>query len=172
MTEISTQVFTKTIQEFTKKNHDVLTIDDKQHFEKAFFHYRFVIKTLERRLAGVLRKSISVCPSPMSHLRYVSFFRLLVPIQACSNSQQCGETTFHLLSNARVLEVFEGISARDLLQKDLTPENEHLISQLINEFKNVKSLFQLNMRNIPKHINMPPTVSKLYWVCFVRVRRG
>lgn len=59
----------RTIREFTSRNQDVLTIDAKQHFEKSFFHYRSVIKTLERRLAEVLRTALKLCPNVMSHLR-------------------------------------------------------------------------------------------------------
>ena len=61
----------RTIRDFTSHNRDVLTIDERQHFEKAFFHYRSVIKTLEHRLAGVLRTSIRISPSAMSHLRLI-----------------------------------------------------------------------------------------------------
>jgi len=59
----------RTIRDFTSHNRDVLTIDERQHFESAFFTYRSVIKTLERRLAGVLRIALRICPNAMSHLR-------------------------------------------------------------------------------------------------------
>jgi len=63
------KVFVRTIHDFTSRNRDVLTIDDRHHFEKSFFRYRSVIKTLEHRLAGVLRSAIRLCPNAMSHLR-------------------------------------------------------------------------------------------------------
>ena len=67
------QVFTRTIRDFTSHHRDVLTIDERQHFEAAFFKYRSVIKTLERRLAGVLRTALRICPNAMSHLRSVVY---------------------------------------------------------------------------------------------------
>ena len=64
----------------------------------------------------------------------------------------------------RVLEVFEGVSARELLQRELRPDNNVLIESLTEEFKSVKTMFQAYNHNVPSHHNMPPTVSKLVWV--------
>ena len=64
----------------------------------------------------------------------------------------------------RVLEVFEGISARELLQRELRPDNELLIESLTEEFKTVKQMFRAHHHNVPNHRNMPPTFSKLVWV--------
>ena len=64
----------------------------------------------------------------------------------------------------RVLEVFEGVSARELLQRELQADNNQLIQSLTEEFKSVKKMFQAHFHNVPNHLNMPPTVSKLVWV--------
>lgn len=64
--------------------------------------------------------------------------------------------------------MFEGVSARELLQLELSSENDKLVKQLISDFRAVKQMYVQNSRDAPMHANMPPTVSKLVWViCLV-----
>ena len=63
-----------------------------------------------------------------------------------------------------MLEVFEGISARELLQKELSVENRRMLTELTEEFKAVRNMFDSFGHNPPAHPNMTPTVGKLLWV--------
>ncbi|XP_039611018.1 dynein beta chain, flagellar outer arm-like [Polypterus senegalus] len=61
----------------------------------------------------------------------------------------------------RLLQVFEGISGRDLVQKHLKVKEQQLLSMLIDEVTQVKSSYQEMCRNACGRSLAPPTVNKL-----------
>ncbi|KAL5020323.1 hypothetical protein ScPMuIL_003215 [Solemya velum] len=73
----------------------------------------------------------------------------------------------------RLLEVFEGVSSRELVQAHLKDKDKQLVRAFTEELIQVRSMFDDGQHNPPCHINMPPVVSKLMWVQALqeRIRR-
>ena len=70
----------------------------------------------------------------------------------------------------RLLEVFEGISARELVQVHLRDKDRQLVTLFTKELATVRSMFHENAKSPPPHVNMPPVVSKLLWVNALKQR--
>ncbi|CAH1797693.1 unnamed protein product [Owenia fusiformis] len=70
----------------------------------------------------------------------------------------------------RLLEVFEGISSRELVQQNLRDKDTVLVKAFMQELIQVRNLFNQDNRHPPTHRNMPPVVSKLLWVHALRQR--
>ncbi|XP_043910785.1 dynein beta chain, flagellar outer arm-like [Protopterus annectens] len=64
----------------------------------------------------------------------------------------------------RLLEVFEGISGREVVQVHLKDKEEQLLSFFMEEVDNVKAMFHRMQERPPLHMNTSPTVGKLMWV--------
>ncbi|XP_069115919.1 uncharacterized protein [Argopecten irradians] len=63
----------------------------------------------------------------------------------------------------RLLEVFEGVSSRELVQVHLRDKDALLIKAFSVELNNVRQMFEENQHHPPSHANMPRIVSKLMW---------
>jgi hypothetical protein len=63
-------------------------------------------------------------------------------------------------SKLRLLEVFEGIHERDVIQDHLSMEYNWLMNELLKEFLNVKELCDNENRN---NVGLPNVVTKLFW---------
>ncbi|XP_053311944.1 dynein axonemal heavy chain 9-like [Spea bombifrons] len=78
------------------------------------------------------------------------------------------KTSFHqcptIASQLRLLEVFEGISRRDVVKDHLKDKDQHLVSMFIEELTQVNDLYLAMANNPPLHINMTPAMSKLLWI--------
>ncbi|KAI0240669.1 Dynein beta chain, flagellar outer arm [Lamellibrachia satsuma] len=70
----------------------------------------------------------------------------------------------------RLLEVFEGISSRELVQLHLKDKDDILVTSFTKEVIQVRSLFQSGQMKPPLHKNMPPVVSNLMWVYALKQR--
>ncbi|KAJ1184768.1 hypothetical protein NDU88_001571 [Pleurodeles waltl] len=70
----------------------------------------------------------------------------------------------------RLLEVFEGISRRELIKEHLRDQDQQLVSMFIEELTQVKDMFQQMCEDPPQHINTTPTVSKLVWIKGLKAR--
>ncbi|XP_055866060.1 uncharacterized protein LOC106055129 isoform X2 [Biomphalaria glabrata] len=70
----------------------------------------------------------------------------------------------------RLLEVFEGISGRELVQQYLKDIDKTVVLNFTAELEQVKVIFQENSISPPAHYNMPHTVSKLMWARGLRER--
>ncbi|KAK6172547.1 hypothetical protein SNE40_016179 [Patella caerulea] len=70
----------------------------------------------------------------------------------------------------RLLEVFEGVSSRELVQAHLKDKDAQLVEAFTAELIQVKDMFADNSLNPPLHYNMPPIVSRLMWVHALRER--
>ncbi|XP_064599567.1 LOW QUALITY PROTEIN: uncharacterized protein LOC135466077 [Liolophura sinensis] len=80
--------------------------------------------------------------------------------------QQC-----HTLgAQLRLLEVFEGISSRELVQLYLKDKDDMLVESYTLELECVRNMFQQQCRRTPLHYNMPPIVSRLLWVHALKER--
>ncbi|XP_053561397.1 uncharacterized protein LOC128652486 [Bombina bombina] len=75
-----------------------------------------------------------------------------------------------IMSQLRLLEVFEGISRRDVVKDHLKDKDEELISMFIEELTEVNNIYQAMADSPPLHINMTPTVSKLMWIKGLKAR--
>ncbi|KAL3885754.1 hypothetical protein ACJMK2_025795 [Sinanodonta woodiana] len=130
--------YTVAMSEFFSVVDNVLSIDGSQNFEHAFFKFRTIVKSLEKRLAEILRLSYNQCPTVEAQLR--------------------------------LLEVFEGVSSRDLVQVHLQDKDRQLVQSFTQELNNVRGMFQEDQVNPPTHLNMPPVVSSLMWVHALKKR--
>ncbi|XP_052060514.1 uncharacterized protein LOC127700861 isoform X4 [Mytilus californianus] len=124
--------YSQVMKDFFSVVENVLSIDGSQNFERAFFKFRTVVKTLEGKLAQILRISFNQCPTVEAQLR--------------------------------LLEVFEGISGRELVQAHLKDKDEQIVTVFTEELQTVQNMFEANQHNPPRHLNMPPIVSKVLWV--------
>lgn len=73
-------------------------------------------------------------------------------------------------SQLRLLEVFEGISSRELVQDNLRDKDKMLVQGFTSELSHVKTMFQYLAKSPPLHKNMPAVVSKIQWVHALRQR--
>ena len=73
-------------------------------------------------------------------------------------------------SQLRLLEVFEGISSRELVQTNLKDKDKLLIQGFHSELTQVKTMFQYMASSPPLHKNMPSVVSKIQWIHALRQR--
>ncbi|XP_056010102.1 uncharacterized protein LOC125667097 [Ostrea edulis] len=124
--------YTQAMREFFAVVDNVLSIDGTQNFERAFFRFRTVVKSLEKRLAEILRLSYNHCPTVESQLR--------------------------------LLEVFEGVSGRELVQVHLKDKDHQLVQAFSAELQTVRNMFDERSISPPLHANMPPIASRLFWV--------
>nr|XP_022320176.1 dynein beta chain, flagellar outer arm-like isoform X6 [Crassostrea virginica] len=133
--------YTQAMKDFFAVVDNVLSIDGTQNFERAFFRFRTVVKSLEKRLAEILRLSYNHCPTVESQLR--------------------------------LLEVFEGVSGRELVQVHLKDKDLQLVKAFSAELQTVRSMFDETNISPPLHANMPPIASRLFWVRALqeRIRR-
>ncbi|KAK7479591.1 hypothetical protein BaRGS_00029140 [Batillaria attramentaria] len=132
------QKYTQAMREFFSVVSNVLNIDGSQSFERAFFRFRTVVKSLEKRLSGILRQAFTQCPTVESQLR--------------------------------LLEVFEGVSGREMVQMHLKDKDRYLVEAFTAELQQVREMFTSNSISPPPHKNMPPVVSKLMWVYGLKQR--
>lgn len=70
----------------------------------------------------------------------------------------------------RLLEVFEGISNRDLVQTHIKEQDQVLLRRFTDELLQVKTMFHFLVKNPPSHKNTPAVVSKMKWVYALRQR--
>lgn len=70
----------------------------------------------------------------------------------------------------RLLEVFEGISNRDLVQANIKEQDRILLKGVTDELLQVKTMFHFLVKNPPLHKNTPAVVSKMKWVHALRKR--
>lgn len=64
----------------------------------------------------------------------------------------------------RLLEVFEGVSGREMVQEYLKDKDKQLINSFTDELIAVRSMFIAKMNSPPLHINLPPIVSCMTWI--------
>ncbi|XP_056412427.1 uncharacterized protein LOC130355786 isoform X2 [Hyla sarda] len=79
---------------------------------------------------------------------------------------QCPSIASHL----KLLEVFEGVSRRDVVKDHLMDKDHHLLNMFLEELGQLKDMYQATSANPPLHVNMTPTVSKLFWIKGLRAR--
>ncbi|XP_070202269.1 uncharacterized protein [Littorina saxatilis] len=132
------QKYTQAMNDFFSVVTNVLNIDGSQSFERAFFQFRTIVKSLEKRLSGILRQAFTQCPTVESQLR--------------------------------LLEVFEGVSGREMVQLHLKDKDRQLVHAFSAELSQVRTMFSENAISPPLHSNMPPVVSKLMWVYGLKQR--
>ncbi|XP_053409232.1 uncharacterized protein LOC123561373 isoform X4 [Mercenaria mercenaria] len=130
--------YTQAMADFFSVVDNVLSIDGSQNFERAFFQFRTVVKSLEKRLAEILRLSYNQCPTVDAQLR--------------------------------LLEVFEGVSGRELVQAHLHDKDRALVLAFNQELNDVRKMYAEGHLDPPQHSNMPPVVSKLMWVSALKER--
>ncbi|KAM4795913.1 dynein axonemal heavy chain 9-like [Rhinophrynus dorsalis] len=80
--------------------------------------------------------------------------------------EQCPNIT----SQLRLLEVFEGISRRDVVKDHLKDKDQQLVSMFMEELTQVNDMYLALESSPPLHINMTPTVSNLLWVKALKAR--
>ncbi|GFS27875.1 dynein beta chain, flagellar outer arm [Elysia marginata] len=80
--------------------------------------------------------------------------------------EQCGIVQ----SQLRLLEVFEGVSGRELVQAHLKDVDKQLVYNFSEELQQCRSIFKERYYAPPPHHNMPPIVSKLMWVHALKER--
>jgi len=73
-------------------------------------------------------------------------------------------------SQLRLLEVFEGISSREMVQANLKEKDKMLLHGFTNELTQVKTMFEYLAKSPPLHKNMPSVVSRIQWVHALRQR--
>ncbi|XP_033103095.1 dynein heavy chain 9, axonemal-like [Anneissia japonica] len=73
-------------------------------------------------------------------------------------------------SQLRLLEVFEGISSRELVQKHLKDKDSQLVMSFTSELISVRNMFIKGNRSPPQHSHFPPVVSRLIWIRALRRR--
>lgn len=73
-------------------------------------------------------------------------------------------------SQLRLLEVFEGISSRELVQENLKEKDKMLVQGFTSELTHVRTMFNYLAKSPPLHKNMPSVVSKVQWVHALRQR--
>ncbi|XP_075119220.1 uncharacterized protein LOC142194092 [Leptodactylus fuscus] len=75
-----------------------------------------------------------------------------------------------MASQIKLLEVFEGVTRRDIVKDHLKDRDHHLLSMFLEELSQVKRMYQEMASNPPLHVNMTPTISKLLWIKGLRAR--
>ncbi|GFO25145.1 dynein beta chain, ciliary-like, partial [Plakobranchus ocellatus] len=80
--------------------------------------------------------------------------------------EQCGIVQ----SQLRLLEVFEGVSGRELVQAHLKDVDKQLVYNFNAELQQCRGIFKERYFSPPSHHNMPPIVSKLMWVHALKER--
>ncbi|XP_075053831.1 uncharacterized protein LOC142139871 [Mixophyes fleayi] len=75
-----------------------------------------------------------------------------------------------IASQLRLLELFEGVSRRDIVKDHLKDKDLNLLNMFIEEISQVKDMYQEMADNPPLHVNMTPTISKLLWIKGLRAR--
>ena len=73
---------------------------------------------------------------------------------------QCWDTKARL----RLLEVFEGISGRELLQSNLKDIFDSMVHSFTTELADIRIFFESHADNPPRHLQLPPVASKLLWL--------
>ncbi|XP_071959570.1 uncharacterized protein [Antedon mediterranea] len=73
-------------------------------------------------------------------------------------------------SQLRLLEVFEGISSRELVQKHLKDKDSQLVMSFTAELISVRNMYFRWRKTPPQHSNFPPVVSRLIWIRALRRR--
>ncbi|XP_018102433.1 dynein beta chain, flagellar outer arm [Xenopus laevis] len=76
----------------------------------------------------------------------------------------------NIASQLRLLEVFEGISRRDIVKDHLMEKDQKLVSLFIEELTEVQNMYSAAANSPPLHINMTPTLSKLLWIRGLKAR--
>ncbi|XP_077155311.1 uncharacterized protein LOC143817709 [Ranitomeya variabilis] len=79
---------------------------------------------------------------------------------------QCPTIASHL----KLLEVFEGVTRRDVVKDHLKDKDSHLLNMFLEELSQLKDMFQVMASSPPLHVNMTPTISKLFWIKGLRAR--
>uniref|UniRef100_A0A8C5WK28 Dynein heavy chain n=1 Tax=Leptobrachium leishanense TaxID=445787 RepID=A0A8C5WK28_9ANUR len=69
-----------------------------------------------------------------------------------------------IAAQLRLLEVFEGISRRDVVKEHLKDKDEELVVMFMEELTRVNEIYVAMADNPPMHVNMTPTTSKLLWI--------
>ncbi|PAA93228.1 hypothetical protein BOX15_Mlig011306g2 [Macrostomum lignano] len=80
--------------------------------------------------------------------------------------QQCPT----VLAQLRLLEVFEGISGREIVQEVLKDKDELIVKSFIDDLMVVQEIFRSQRANPPPIRHMPRFVSTLYWLRGLRQR--
>ncbi|KAM8977325.1 uncharacterized protein RCH25_043181 [Pelodytes ibericus] len=75
-----------------------------------------------------------------------------------------------IASQLRLLEVFEGVSTRDVVKDHLKDKDQQLVSMFIEELTQVNDMYVTKANSPPLHVNMTPTVSKLLWIKGLQAR--
>ncbi|XP_063809812.1 uncharacterized protein LOC135027842 isoform X3 [Pseudophryne corroboree] len=75
-----------------------------------------------------------------------------------------------IAAQLRLLELFEGVSRRDIVKDHLKEKDLYLLNMFIEEINQVKDIYQEMADNPPLHVNMTPTISKLLWIKGLRAR--
>ncbi|XP_022099208.1 dynein beta chain, ciliary-like [Acanthaster planci] len=70
----------------------------------------------------------------------------------------------------RLLEVFEGVSGREMVQEYLRDKDQQLVAAFSRELIAVRSMFLARRNDPPGHANLPPVVSRLTWVGALKKR--
>ncbi|XP_068122143.1 uncharacterized protein [Hyperolius riggenbachi] len=73
-------------------------------------------------------------------------------------------------SQLRLLEVFEGISRRDIVKDHLKEKDLQLYTMFMEEIRQVRDMYLEMSDNPPLHLNMTPTICKLLWIKGLRAR--
>ncbi|EDO43528.1 predicted protein [Nematostella vectensis] len=74
--------------------------------------------------------------------------------------KQCWDTRAKL----RLLEVFEGISGRELVQANLKDILSSMVHDLTQELLSVRKFFEQRKDDPPSHPHLPPVASKVLWL--------
>ncbi|XP_018424228.1 PREDICTED: dynein beta chain, flagellar outer arm-like [Nanorana parkeri] len=75
-----------------------------------------------------------------------------------------------IASQLRLLEVFEGVSRRDIVKDHLKEKDLQLYTMFMEELHQVKEMYLEMANNPPLHVNLTPTVSKCLWIKGLRAR--
>ncbi|ELU01785.1 hypothetical protein CAPTEDRAFT_107782 [Capitella teleta] len=75
-----------------------------------------------------------------------------------------------IAAQLRLLEVFEGVSSRELVQIHLKDKDSALVRLFTQELVQIHEMFKEERANPPQHKNMPPVVSKLTWIYALQQR--
>ncbi|XP_075707241.1 uncharacterized protein LOC142741794 [Rhinoderma darwinii] len=73
-------------------------------------------------------------------------------------------------SQLKLLEVFEGVTRRDVVKEYLKDKDHYLRNMFLEELSQVKDMYQAIASNPPLHVNMTPTISKVFWIKGLRAR--
>ncbi|XP_040278224.1 dynein beta chain, flagellar outer arm-like [Bufo bufo] len=75
-----------------------------------------------------------------------------------------------MASQLKLLELFEGVTRRDVVKDHLKDKDHCLLNMFLEELRQVKDMYQTMASNPPLHLNMTPTISKLLWIKGLRAR--